>query len=83
VPKSKQNQKRKQKLKKRNDKFEALITKRVKKFKALPLEDQVALMDHWQQFSNKSLDSGAEQEGVRGPVGQLGGVTIPVDKEEE
>lgn len=49
MPKSKTHQKRKMKLRKRQTKFDSLITKRVEAFKALPEEDQIALLTKWKK----------------------------------
>jgi hypothetical protein len=60
-------------LRKRQQKFDSLITKRLESFKALPEEDQVALLTKWKQKFQKQEE----------PVGQLGGVTTPVEEEED
>jgi hypothetical protein len=73
MPKSKTHQKRKLKKRKRQDKFNSLIEKRLTAFKALPEEDQVALLTKWKQKFQKQEE----------PVGQLGGVTTPVEEEED
>ena len=79
MPKSKTHYKRKMKLRKRHEKFESLIKKRVKAFNELPEEDKVALLTRWQRFSNKALRSGKAKE----ETAELGGVTTPVEEEED
>lgn len=51
MPKSKTHYKRKMKKRKRQESFNSLIKKRVEAFKALPEEDQVALLTKWKKHS--------------------------------
>lgn len=72
MPKSRTHYKRKMTKRKRKEKFESLIQKRLDAFKALPLADQVALMDRWKGFSTNALRSGAAKNQQEDPTGVVG-----------
>jgi hypothetical protein len=62
VPRSKVHQKRKLKQRRKRDKQEALIQKRVRAFNALPEEDQVALLTRWKRKIKEEEWPGGLQE---------------------
>lgn len=59
MPKSKPHYRRKMKLRKRNDKFESLISKRLATFNQLPEEEKVALLTRWKNRDKTEEESDA------------------------